>query len=44
MLNAQLDALWLEGCLATELFDTDALAQIGIRSINALLRIAPVSS
>ncbi len=42
--NAQLDGLWLEGCLASDLFDTDELAQIGIRSINALLTIAPESS
>jgi len=39
--NALLDGLWIEGCLATELFDTDEIAQIGIRSINALLAIAP---
>lgn len=36
-LNAQLDGLWLEGCLANPLFDTDEVAQIGIRSVNALL-------
>ncbi len=41
--NAQLDGLWLEGGLATELFDTDEIAQIGIRSINALLAITPES-
>ncbi|ASJ74787.1 TetR/AcrR family transcriptional regulator [Granulosicoccus antarcticus] len=42
-LNAQLDGLWLEGCLASELFDADELVQIGIRSIDALLVIAPES-
>lgn len=42
--NAQLDGLWLEGCLATELFDAGEIAQIGIRSINALLEIASADS
>jgi len=38
--NAQLDGLWLEGCLAIELFDAGEIAQIGIRSVDALLRLA----
>lgn len=37
--NAQLDGLWLEGCLATELFDAGEIAAIGISSIDALLGI-----
>lgn len=35
--NAVLDGLWLEGCLATELFDTGEITAIGVRSVDALL-------
>lgn len=35
--NALLDGLWLEGCLATELFDSDEISAIGVRSVDALL-------
>ncbi len=36
-LNALLDGFWIEGCLAVELFEKGEIADIGIRSVNALL-------
>lgn len=38
-LNALLDGLWLEGCLAKDLFEPNQIADIGVRSVNALLGI-----
>ncbi len=37
--NAVLDGLWLEGCLASDLFEAGEIADIGIRSVDALLGI-----
>ena len=39
MVNAILDGLWLEGCLAMELFDDGELAEIGLRSVQSVLDI-----
>lgn len=39
MVNAILDGLWLEGCLAMELFDEGELAEIGLRSVQSVLDI-----
>lgn len=38
-LNALLDGLWLEGCLAIDLFEHGEIADIGIRSVNAMLDV-----
>lgn len=35
--NAVLDGLWLEGCLAVDLFDVGEVAVIGVRSVDDLL-------
>ena len=35
--NALLDGLWLEGCLAVDLFDAGEIAAIGVRSVDDLL-------
>ena len=35
--NGLLDGLWLEGCLAGELFEKDELVDIALTSIEALL-------
>jgi AcrR family transcriptional regulator len=39
MVNAILDGLWLEGCLAMELFEEGVLADIGLRAVQSLLNI-----
>lgn len=39
MVNALLDGLWLEGCLAMELFEEGLLADIGLRSVQSVLGI-----
>lgn len=39
MVNAILDGLWLEGCLAMELFEDGELADIGMRSVQSVLNI-----
>ncbi|MFT5706156.1 MAG: TetR/AcrR family bet gene transcriptional repressor [Oceanospirillaceae bacterium] len=39
MVNAILDGLWLEGCLAMELFEDGELAEIGLRSVQSVLSI-----
>ncbi|WP_137388988.1 TetR family transcriptional regulator C-terminal domain-containing protein [Rhodoligotrophos defluvii] len=39
-LNAIIDGLWLEGCLASELFQGDALAAIGIEAAEAVLGLS----
>jgi AcrR family transcriptional regulator len=39
IVNAILDGLWLEGCLAMELFAEGELADIALRSIESLLDI-----
>ncbi len=36
-INAILDGLWIEGCLADDLFEDRELAEIGIASVEALL-------
>lgn len=38
--NAVLDGLWLEGCLAVDLFDTGEIADIGVRSVDDLLGLS----
>jgi len=35
--NAVIDGLWLEGCVAGEMFETGELAGIGVASVEALL-------
>ncbi|MGB1239995.1 MAG: TetR/AcrR family transcriptional regulator [Pseudomonadales bacterium] len=39
MVNALLDGLWLEGCLAMELFENGELADIGLQSVQSVLGI-----
>ncbi|MGB0867136.1 MAG: TetR family transcriptional regulator C-terminal domain-containing protein [Granulosicoccaceae bacterium] len=39
-INAVLDGLWLEGCLATELFGEQEIAEIGVRSVDDLLGLS----
>ena len=36
-INALIDGLWLEGCLAKDLFDEKELAEISIRSVEDIL-------
>lgn len=36
-INAVIDGLWVEGCLAGDMFEGRELAEIGIRSVEALL-------
>lgn len=36
-INAVIDGLWIEGCLAGDIFEGRELAEIGIRSVEALL-------
>ncbi|EPJ53456.1 MAG: hypothetical protein OFPI_10820 [Osedax symbiont Rs2] len=43
MVNALLDGLWLEGCLAMELFSKGLLAELGLRSVEAVLAIKGLS-
>jgi AcrR family transcriptional regulator len=43
MVNAMLDGLWLEGCLAMELFTKGLLAELGLRSVEAILSIEGLS-
>ncbi len=38
-INAVIDGLWLEGCLASEMFSTGELAEIGIDSVEAMLGV-----
>jgi TetR/AcrR family transcriptional regulator, transcriptional repressor of bet genes len=40
-INAVVDGLWLEGCLAGEMFDGDDLALIGIEAVDRLVSTAP---
>ncbi|TCT44510.1 TetR family transcriptional regulator C-terminal domain-containing protein [Martelella mediterranea] len=35
-INAALDGLWLEGCLADDLFENDELLETGIQSVEAI--------
>lgn len=39
-INAVLDGLWLEGCLAGDLFDVDELAAMSIEAVEAILDIS----
>ena len=39
--NAVIDGLWLEGCLAGEMFSAGELAAIGIRTVEAELELGP---
>lgn len=39
--NAVIDGLWLEGCLAGEMFSAGELAAIGIRAVEAELELGP---
>lgn len=36
-INAIIDGLWIEGCLAEDMFGTGELAQIGVASVEAML-------
>jgi TetR/AcrR family transcriptional repressor of bet genes len=38
-INAIIDGLWIEGCMAGELFETGELAAIGIASVGRLLEL-----
>lgn len=38
-INAIIDGLWIEGCMAGELFETGELAQIGIDTVGRVLGI-----
>ncbi|TIV12982.1 MAG: TetR family transcriptional regulator, partial [Mesorhizobium sp.] len=40
-INAIIDGLWIEGCLAGEMFSPGELAAIGIKAIEAELGLAP---
>ncbi|TPN89840.1 TetR family transcriptional regulator [Mesorhizobium sp. CU2] len=40
-INAIIDGLWIEGCLAAEMFSPGELAAIGIKAIEAELGLAP---
>jgi hypothetical protein len=40
-INAIIDGLWVEGCLAGEMFSPGELAAIGIKAIEAELGLAP---
>ncbi|OUS38048.1 hypothetical protein A9R01_03850 ['Osedax' symbiont bacterium Rs2_46_30_T18] len=35
--NALIDGLWLEGCLAMDLFDSGSLSELGVKSVQSLL-------
>lgn len=37
--NAIIDGLWIEGCLAIDLFEHDTLGELGVASIQALLKL-----
>lgn len=37
--NAIIDGLWIEGCLAIDLFEQDSLAELGVSSVQALLKL-----
>ena len=39
-INGVIDGLWIEGCLAGEMFETGELARIGIAAVEALLGLA----
>ena len=45
-INGLLDGLWLEGCLAGELFGDSELVEIALTSIEALLglRLKPIEA
>ncbi|MER9689381.1 MULTISPECIES: TetR family transcriptional regulator C-terminal domain-containing protein [unclassified Mesorhizobium] len=40
-INAIIDGLWIEGCLAAEMFSPGELAAIGVKAIEAELGLAP---
>ncbi|TIO92590.1 MAG: TetR family transcriptional regulator, partial [Mesorhizobium sp.] len=40
--NAIIDGLWIEGCLASEMFSPGELAAIGIKAVEAELGLAPL--
>ncbi|TIP33186.1 MAG: TetR family transcriptional regulator, partial [Mesorhizobium sp.] len=41
-INAIIDGLWIEGCLAGEMFSPGELAAIGIKAVEAELGLAPL--
>jgi AcrR family transcriptional regulator len=37
--NALIDGLWIEGCMAQELFDHQELIELGVSSVQSILRL-----
>ena len=37
--NAIIDGLWIEGCLAIDLFEQDTITELGVASVQALLKL-----